>query len=183
MAKRKKVESKAINAEVADKEVIGSMSLYNCNNLIAEIEAKAEMNDGEIPEEEMRMLVEAQTQQPVKLKNLCHYIRHLELGVDTCKAEEKRIAGLRKKAEKRIDSIKRGLVPFVGSKGKVDLDTFKLSTRKSTSVKLADGFDVEFYCDRKVSLVPNKKFIKESLENNEVIPGAELEHKESLQIK
>lgn len=158
-------------------------NIYDVLILETEIERIASENDGEIPEELFRELVEMQTRVPEQLDNLVKYIRNLELGIETCKAEEQRIKAMRDKAENRIKSIKKYLTPYVIKKGKVEAGTFKLSTRKSEYVDLVNDFNVEKYMKEKVTVSPDKAKIKEDLKNGVDIPGAKISSNKSLQIK
>lgn len=164
------------------------MNLYEIEILESQIERIAEMNEGEIPEDLMQKLVEAQTQVPAQLENLVKYIRNLELGIDTCKAEEARIKAMRDKADNRIKSIKKYLTPYVIKKGKVDTGTFKLSTRKSESVELTDEFKLKHEENKYYNIVKtiyhaDKRLIKEDLKAGKDIPGARLSENRSIQIK
>lgn len=161
-----------------------SLKLYDCLELEKEITALAEQNGGELTDEQLQQLVLAQTTSLQKLGNLCGFMRSLELGIDACRAEEARIAEMRKRAENRLKNIKNWLVPFVAEKGRVQVGTFVLSTRKSEAVKLVDGFNVAgFMREVPARLEPDKDKIKEALKAGERIEGAELERRTSLQIK
>lgn len=165
------------------------MNLYEIMSIENAIEDRAKANDGEISEDDLKTLVEANTSSLTKVENLCKYIRHLELGIETCKTEENRIKEMRQKAEKRIKSIKKYMTPYVKMKGKIDAGTFKLSTRVSKSVNLSDDFynlygQIESeYMEKKVEMVPDKKKIKQDLEDGNEIPGASLYIKDNLQLK
>jgi hypothetical protein len=159
------------------------MNLYNVIDLEKQIEFIAEHNEGEIPEEKLQELIEAQTQSIVQIENLCKYIRHLELGTEICKAEESRIATMRKRAENRIENIKKYLTPYVQHEGNVEAGTFKLSIRKSKHVEVVSGFENKEYCNVKEVITPDKIVIKKAIESGIVIEGAKLIENSNLQIK
>lgn len=159
------------------------MNIYDISLIESAIEKHAMDNDGEIPEELLKELVESQTKSVQQVEKLCHYIRHLEQGIDNCKAEEQRIKDMRQHAERRISSIKKYLTPYVLKKKKVDVGTFKLSSRRSQSVQLRDDFDVLEYISEEVVRKPDKIRIKEALKNGEDIPGAFLLNSDNLQLR
>lgn len=161
------------------------MNLYEISNLENQIEKLAAENDGEITEEMMQSLVEAETKSIAQIGGLCKYIRNLELGIDMCKAEEERISKMRTKADKRIKSIKKYLTPYVKKHGKIEAGTFKLSTRKSESVNIIDEqkIPLKYFNTIPESLQVNKKTIKDKLKSGKLVPGAELKENDNLQIK
>ena len=159
------------------------MSIYDVVEIERKLELIAMANEGEIPEELLRDLVEAETKSLEKVGNICKFIRHLELYVDTCKLEEERIKALKDKAKNRIKSIKKYLTPYVLNKGKIDVGTFKLSVRKSEKVILADGWENHSYGESKTTFHPDKTAIKKAIKNGEEIDGAKLESYDNLQLK
>ena len=159
------------------------MNLYEIAAIEDEIDAIAKANDGEISEEQFQALIEAQTQAPAKIDNLVKYIRHLELGINTCQLEEARIKAMRDRADRRIKSIKKYLTPYVQKKGKVETGTFNLSTRKSESVQLSDDFNDKKYMTEVVIVKPIKDKIKQALKSGEEIPGASIKTNYNLQVK
>ncbi|MCP3681901.1 MAG: hypothetical protein GY861_04350, partial [bacterium] len=65
-------------------------NIYNVSVIENQIERIAADNDGEIPDELLKELVEAQTKSLDSVENMVKYVRHLELGIVACKAEEQR---------------------------------------------------------------------------------------------
>lgn len=159
------------------------MNLYNIAVIEQEIESRAKDNDGEISEEDLKSLVEAQTKSIEKIENLCKYIRHLEQFEEKAKAEIARINGLKQGATNRMQSIKKYLTPYVKGKGKFDAGTFRLSIRTSKSADVISNFDVPGYMKESLSITPDKVKIKEDLKKGVVIPGARLSDNDNLQIK
>jgi hypothetical protein len=186
-----------MSASKRDKKEIGMMSetnlsIYDCNAIIQQIDALAEANQGEITDEQLEKLVQAQTTSMVKLAGLCGFIKFIEHRIELCKEEEDRIAKMRKMAERRLKSIGDYLVPFVADyrtrEGHpLSVGTFTLSTRKSESVQIAD--DIQFakdypsLCVEKTTLSPNKATIKEAIKAGEIVSGAEIVTHTSLQLK
>jgi hypothetical protein len=161
------------------------LSLYDCQELIRLIEEQAEKNDGELSDSDWQLLVDAQTKSMEKLDKLVNYISMLDRFCDIADAEMNRIKERKQIAKNSIDGIKKYLLPYVQQRGgKVTVGTHQLSTRKSTAVVVADGFDNRMYC-RVIpeSLEPDKKKIKESIESGVEVKGAILEKREGLVIK
>jgi len=159
------------------------VNIYDLSVIESAIEKIASENEGEIPDVLLQQLVEAQTQSLVQIEKLVNYIKHAEMFIGNCKAEESRIAERRQIVENRIASMKNYLVPYVDERGKFDTGTFTLSTRKSASVELDDNFNNPDYCVQVISYKPDKKKIKEVLQAGERIQGAKLIEKKNLQIK
>lgn len=170
------------------------LTIYECADIMREVEDLAAQNGGEVPDDQLERLVQAQTTSMVKLGNLCGFLKFVEHTIDLCKQEEQRLADKRKHAEKRLESIEKFLVPFVAryreEKGHpLTVGTFTLSTRHSKTVEIDElAFftpeNKQRWCTEKVSYQPDKKLIKAELENPlATIPGARLVEKESLQVK
>jgi len=160
------------------------MSLYDTMELQKRVDRIAEANEGEIPEELLQMLIQAEMSSLLQIEGICKYIRHLELEViAVCQAEEDRIAARRKKAENRVASIKKYMTPYIKQYGKTEAGTFKLSTRKSMQVKTIDNFKNPEYCDIITEINPRKADIKKAIDKGEKVVGAWLEENDNLQIK
>jgi len=160
------------------------MTLYDCDRILSEIDAIAAENDGEISEEQMKALVEAQTTSIAKLGKLCGFMKYLEHGIDACKKEEERIARMRKVAANRLKSVKQYLLPYLMEHGKTTVDTFTLSTRKSTAVVVSEPFVEKEWCrEIPARWEPDKNKIKAALKDGAEIQGAGLEERVSVQLK
>lgn len=161
------------------------MTLYESLQIEQEIEHIVEQNDGEITDDQFQSLIEAQTTALAKVENVCRYVKHLELFISNCKAEEKRIKENRQKAEKRIESIKKFINPYVLEHGgKIDAGTFRLSNRKSKAVNVYDeeSIPAEYKIIQQIIKV-DKTAIKKALESGAYVTGAELEEHNNTQIK
>jgi hypothetical protein len=160
-----------------------SLNIYECEDLKRHIEAKAELNEGELTDEDMQAIVQAQTSSMEQLTKLIHYVKFLEGFELVAKAEVERIQARRKTAANRIEGIKRYLLPYVEQRGGVTVGTHRLSTRRSHAVLLADGFNNPQYGDTVTLFKPDKKAIKESIQNGIEVKGAVLEERTNLQIR
>lgn len=159
------------------------MNIYDVEAIEKQIEDIARENDGEIPEEKMEELVSAQMGAIESIEKICRYIRHLENFVSACKTERERIYLLQKKAENRIESVKKYMAPFVKKRGKFDAGTFQLSTRKSMRVDVDADFSDKEYVVSKIIESIDKSKLKSDLKSGKKIKGARLVEKENLQIK
>jgi len=159
------------------------MGIYDVTKIEQEIERVASEHEGEIPQELLQELVEAEMKSMESIEKMCRYVRHLEQFVTTCKDEKERINTLQKQAETRLDNVKKYMQPYVSNRGKFNVGTFKLSTRKSEFVVLSANFNDQEYCKEIIEIKPDKKRIKEALKSGTVIKGATLMSKENLQIK
>ena len=162
---------------------MNDLTLYECDELIKIIETKAEMNDGELSEEDMQSIVEAQTTSIQKLNGLINYVMYLDGFSELAKKEITRIQERKKTAENRVDSIKRYLLPYVLKNGKKTVGTHTISTRKSKGVVLADEFNNIQYGEIVETFKPDKKKIKESIENGIEVQGAVLEERVNVSIR
>ena len=159
------------------------MNIYDCDLIIREIEAKAYNEDGEVNDEDMQAIVEAKTSSIEQLGKLIGYIKYLEGFSEMAKKEIQRVQERKKTADNRISSIKKFLLPYVQEKGSITVGTNKLGTRKSKGVVLADGFNHPEYCKKVVTFKPDKKKIKEDIENGIEVKGAVLEERTNLSIR
>ena len=161
------------------------MRLYEILEIESAIDEIARNNEGEITEEQLNELITARANNVQKVSGIIKYIKHLEYFIDQAKAEKQRVSELQKKAENRINSIKRFMSPLIQEYygGQLDVDTFRLSFRKSESVELDYGFNDEKYCDVVIEHKPRKAEIKAAIKKGIDVPGARLIYKENLQIK
>lgn len=159
------------------------LNIYECEELKRQIEAKADMNDGELSDEDMKAIVLAQTQSMVQLDKLVNYIKYLEGFETVAKTEIERIQSKRKTAANRVNGIKRYLRPYIERHGPVNIGTHRISTRKSQGVVLADDFNNPEYGTTETIFKPDKKRIKESIKGGIEVKGAILEDRVSVQIR
>jgi hypothetical protein len=159
------------------------LTIYDCDELRREIETRAESNDGELSDEDMALIVIAQTASLEQLGKLIHYVKYLEGFETVAKAEVERIQARRKTAANRIESIKRWLCPYVEKHGPITIGTYRLSTRKSQAVVLAEDFNNPQYGETVTLFKPDKKAIKESIQNGIEVKGAVLEDRLNVQIR
>jgi hypothetical protein len=168
--------------------------IYRCESIIAEIERIAATNEtGEITEEQLQALVEAQTASMVQLEKLCNYLSWLDSYINTGQGEIERIHKLVSGAKKRQESIKRYITPYVDAQREklgrpLDVGTHRLSTRHSESIVITDpeSFSVGAFPNEsrtKTIHEPDKGKIKAYIEEHGSHPGAVVQKNISLTIK
>lgn len=159
------------------------MNIYDVTDMENQIDRIASENQGEIPEEMIKELVELQMKSIATITGLCKYIKSIDLFSEACKSEENRIAELRERAENRKESIYKYLTPFVARDGRIDAGTFKLSVRKSERVEVDDDFNHVDYTYIEELLKVDKTKLKEDLKKGIVVKGARITEHDNLQIK
>ena len=166
------------------------MNLFDVISIESAIDHIAMSQDGELTPEQWDVLVNAQLSGIEQTKNLVSYVRHLEQFIEDAKEEKARINDIQKKAENRIENIKKYILPYIEMHGSIESGTFKLSIRKSSSVELEEDFvynltgkELVEYCIKEVIYYPDKNKIKDALEKNIKIKGAKLTPHDNLQIK
>lgn len=159
------------------------LNIYECDELKRQIEARADMNDGEISDDDMKAIVLAQTQSIEQLGKLANYVKHLEGFELIAKREMEELRAKRKTAANRIEGIKRWLRPYIEQHGPVTVGIRRISARKSQGVVLVDDFKNPEYCTTETVIKPDKKAIKESIKNGIEVKGAILEDRVSVQIR
>jgi hypothetical protein len=159
------------------------MNIYNTQQLEQQIEEIAINNDGEIPEELFKLLVESETKTEEQVENLINYIVELKYNVENLQSEKMRIDHKKQVAQNKIDNIEKYLLDYVENKGKMTVGSFTVTTRKSKKVILSSDFYNLDYGVDKTTFQADKKLIKQALDNNEVITGAELQENKKISIK
>lgn len=172
---------------------MNEMTLYGCQDLIQAIEAQAEANDGELTDDQLQAIVEAHTTSLAKLASIGGLIQYLDGYVDAATNEMSRIQKLKRKAQNRLESVKRFVLPYIQQEKErmgrpVEAGTHKFSTRTTKAVVITDpeSFDKGCFPDvstKKVTYTPDKAALREHIEKNGSHPGAELETHTSLIVK
>ena len=177
---RKKVESQVVDKEVTE------MTFFECEAFKNELIKLAEENEGELTDEQVQQLVEAQTQSVAKLHGLCNFMKLLEAKQAIGKQRIDEIKEAIAKAKGIYDRLAGFLAPWVDAQGKsYQCQEYELKTRLSTSTHVPEGFDDPMFCTQttKVIVTPDKKAIKAALEAGREVPGCELIKKTNLSIK
>ena len=118
-----------------------------------------------------------------KVEGYVKVIKSLEADIEARKNEKKRLDGLNKSDQTKIDNLKAALAVSMTETGQTKVDTtlFKVGFRKSEAVvvdetKLPKKYQVATY-------KPDKKTLKELLKSGKHIKGAVLEERSNLSIR
>lgn len=118
-----------------------------------------------------------------KVEGYIKVIKSLEADIEARKNEKKRLDGLNKSDQSKIDNLKAALATSMAETGQDRIDTtlFKVGFRKSKAVvvdekKLPKKYQVATY-------KPDKKTLKELLKSGKHIKGAVLEERSNLSIR
>ncbi len=135
-----------------------------------------------------------------KAANYADLIAHYESDAETIKAEEKRLAIMRKRVENSVEWLRRNLESqlLILGKRKIETDFWKFSFRRSESliVRAEDALPDRFLIPVPAAVKPDNAKIKKAMQAKfigskewygefecEDIPGAVLLVKQGLQIK
>ena len=168
------------------------MKLYELSNEVQALdelynscvdEETGEIKDAETLEElEKGILIQLEN----KGAGLVQYFRNTDTTLDTIDAEIKRLQGLKKSLENKVDNFKSYIIFNMERMGvkKIETGLGTLSLKASKSVDIYD----ESLIDKKfVTQVIKEKIsktdLKKAIENGEEVQGARVVSKNSLQIK
>lgn len=118
-----------------------------------------------------------------KVEGYVKVIKSLEADIEARKNEKKRLDGLNKSDQSKIDNLKATLATSMAETGQDRIDTtlFKVGFRKSQAVVVDEDKLPKKY--QIVSYKPDKKTIKELLKGGATIRGAVLEERRNLSIR
>lgn len=167
---------------------MSDLTLYNITNRFTEIMEKAE--SGELTEQEYNELGEELAKElQNKSSNIIGYIRNTELLIEAMKAEEKRIADIRKTGEAKLEKFKQYVLENMERLGlsKIQTELGALSVNRnpmSVEIENEDEIPSEFK-QEVVTIKIDKTAIKNHFKTTgEIIPGTKIiDDKMSLRIK
>lgn len=148
------------------------------------INAMLEENGGELTPEIEEAMIITEENFLAKAEAYGATIAEYDAQAEACANEIKRLNAYKKTCENVSKRMKERLSDAMTAfeKDKVTAGTFRLSLRKSQAVVIEDEMLIpDCYKD----FVPTirKNDIKEALKNGEIIAGASLENRQSLQIR
>jgi hypothetical protein len=167
---------------------VSNLSLYNITNKFVELMDKAQ--EGELTEEEYNELGnELALELKNKSSNIIGYIKNSESLLEAMKAEEKRLADIRKQGEKKLDKFYQYVKENMERLGLQEIPTElgKLKITKnpmSIEIENEDEIPTEFKKEITTTQI-DKTAIKNHFKNTgEIIPGIRIiNNKTSLKIK
>lgn len=160
-----------------------NLTLYQITEEQRRIEAMLEESAGEItPEIEEAMAVN-EGNFLTKSRDYGYAILRYKAFIGSIKAEKDRLAGMQKYCERAIERMEERLIGAMTQfeRPKVELDTMKLSLRKSERVVIDDELKVPADC-KTIKIDISKAALKPHIKAGEEC-GAHIEENQSLQIK
>lgn len=163
-----------------------SLKLYEIEQQYVELANQIIDNDGEITEELEKQLKINENELKTKGQAYALIIKQFEADNASIKAEKERLDNLAKSRQKTIDKLKERLLQSMNLYQLKDITTplTKISIRNSTSTTITDESSIpKEYMIITEDKKPDKKSIKESLQNGTVVAGAELTTNQNINIK
>ena len=167
---------------------MSDLTLYNITNRFTDLMDKAQ--NGEITEDEYNELgFEIAQELQTKGANVIGYIRNTELLIDAMKAEEKRIADIRKTGEAKLEKFKQYVLENMERLGlsKIQTELGTLSVSKNPmSVEIENEEEIpKEFKQEVVTTKIDKTAIKNHFKTTgEIITGTKIiDDKMSLRIK
>ena len=167
------------------------MKLYELTNDYQQLLAMLDEENDFPPEAIADTLESISAEIEDKADNIACMLKSIDADITAIKAEETRLAERRKAKQNAYDRIKAYLSDELQKAGISKLETArsKITFRKSASVKIdddiffdwaeANGKDLLTYAQPKANLTA----IKKAIGDGEVIPGAQIDEKQNIQIK
>lgn len=167
---------------------MSDLTLYNITNRFTDLMDKAQ--NGEITEEEYNELgFEIAQELQTKGANVIGYIRNTELLIEAMKAEEKRIADIRKTGEAKLEKFKQYVLENMERLGlsKIQTELGALSVNRnpmSVEIENEDEIPSEFK-QEVITIKIDKTAIKNHFkETGEIVAGTRIiNDKTSLRVK
>ena len=159
------------------------LTLYQISEEQRNIEAMLEETGGELTPEIEEALTINEGNFMAKARDYGHAILRYKAFISAAKAEKQRLDGIIKYCDTAIERMETRLVDAMQlfDKTKVEMDTMKLSLRKSERVIIDDENAIPADC-KTVKVEVSKTSLKQHLKAGEEC-GAHLEENQSLQIK
>lgn len=121
-----------------------------------------------------------------KIDNIACIIKSLEAEKKAISEEVEKMMIRITQKQVKADNLKEYVYQTFKALNKDKIETKRnvLQIKKNpASVVLVEGFNIEEYMTKKITVAPDKTKIKELLKQGTEIPGARLEQKERLEIK
>lgn len=146
------------------------------------------LQDMDLDEQTIADTLEAESGLVEKSQAVAFVIRNMETFAAAVKTEAAAMADRAKRIEKRADSIKTYLHQCMNLAGvqKIEHPQFTISVRKNpVSVQIFEEglLPPDYLREIPATYAPDKKLIKQAIEEGHDVPGAKLTRTESLSIK
>ncbi|CAG9172505.1 siphovirus Gp157 family protein [Cupriavidus respiraculi] len=165
------------------------MSALTLYQISQEHRALAEkLQDMDLDEQTIVDTLEAESGLVEKSQSVAFVVRNLEAFADAIKAEADAMADRAKRVRNRADAVRKYLHTCMNLAGvqKIEHPQFTISVRKNPVSVQIDGVDLipkDYMREIPAKYEPDKKLIKQAIEEGFAVPGASLTRTESLQIK
>lgn len=139
-----------------------------------------------IGEIDFAKLEELNVEKTKKIEGMALFAKELDAEIKALKLEKQSILNRIELKESRLESLKNYLTTVLISSGENRFETAKtvLSFRKSVAVKITNEEALpKSVLVKKVSFSPDKVLIKKLISSGKKVRGAELEMRNSIQIK
>lgn len=157
------------------------MTLFEIDKALYEFEFEIDEETGEILNAEE--LDNLKMEREKKIEGVGLWYKNLTAEAEAVKAEKNAMAEREKRLENKAESLKKYLAHALQGE-KFNTPKVAMSFRKSKSVEIDDGAILpENYMRVKTVVEPDKKLLKEALDNGEAIEGARLVEKNNISIK
>lgn len=161
------------------------LKLYEVSEMLrdayAAVEALAEANNGEIPDDWDHFFDDIRMERDEKAVNIARWIKNLDAEADAIRAEERKLAERRRASEAHAERLRAYLAAHLPGGTRITDSTVVIGWRKSTSVEVDEGaLPDEWF---KVTRTPLKADIRDAIKAGAVIPGAVMRERQNLQIK
>lgn len=162
-------------------------SLFHINQEYLQLAEILEDNGGELTEEIEKQLTINKSELEVKGVNYAYVIKKMLYDAELCDKEIDRLTKLRKSKQGTVDRLKNSILNAMNIYGitKIEGETIKISLRNNAStLSISDEKLIpRKFMVKKVEVLPDKKAIKEALNNGAKVKGVELKESKSLLIK
>lgn len=163
-------------------------SLYNIS--VADRQMIEQMLENGHDEQTIADTLEGESDFESKLQATCAYRADLLARAKGMQEEAMRLADAAEAEEKRAERLDEYMLACLNirKQKKVTLPLFTVSIRPSTATVIEDADSIPKDYQRYIapvpeSYVPDKKLIKEAIVAGKPVPGARLDHRQSLTIK
>jgi hypothetical protein len=161
-------------------------SLYQIEKEYLDIAEQLIETEGEVTPEIETALAISEHELEVKAVNYCFIVKEIESDIDTIDTEIKRLQSLKKQRESAVERLKGNIKNAMLIFGVKEIKTalLKINFRKSSQVVVEPLADLpKEFLRVKTTIEPDKKSIKDYLENGGKIEGCYIAENQSLQIK
>ena len=174
------------------------LSLYEIDQQIEEALDAVDFETGEILDEELaEKLGGLEEDRDKKIQNIALYIIHLIQYQEAGVTEVNKLTGMKKSNDNKVSSLKKFLASFLNDGEKFKFSNATIGWRKSSSIVIDEGLDVELYADEYPGLVSKEivrildkkkaKLFFEEVAKVDGVPlfydGIHIVEKQNIQIK